>query len=328
MEMFPAWSAVVPRMIATCGATFGKYSHSSPSNCTSFTMSARAASFILQPSRRGSTNVSSPTRVITPARRAAPSRSMSNRTPEGTLYASTSSAVIIFQIAGDSVDDGPLGYEPAITRLSRPWRATWSMPFMPYMSPAAIGRKNVRSRGRPSRAKRSPIAANMRSGQASPDDELAATTAPSGINRAAVSKSMSLLRVIRDARPRSPFQAVHGEQVAHPPASELGIAQEPGAVGEAERLREVRDLAGALLPADHHEVVLVAVQPAEEDDTRLVEPRRSAEDVARQRHRWREDLAEAPAVTRRQSGQRGGRGRGDRVEDAEQRVGVALAVAL
>ncbi len=96
-------------MIATCGWTFGKCSHSPPSNSTSLTMSARAASFILQPFRRGSTNVSRPTRVMTPARRAAASRHMSKRMPDGTLYAATSFAAIIFQIAGDSIDDGPLG---------------------------------------------------------------------------------------------------------------------------------------------------------------------------------------------------------------------------
>ena len=60
------------------------------------------------------------------------------------------------------------------------------MPAMPYMSPVPIGCTVVRARGRPSRAKRSPIACNTRSGVFRPLDELIATTAPSAIRRAAV----------------------------------------------------------------------------------------------------------------------------------------------
>jgi ABC-type thiamine transport system ATPase subunit len=51
--------------------------------------------------------------------------------------------------------------------------------------------------------------------------------------------------------------------------------------------------ARALLAADHREMVLVAVEPGHEHDAGLVEARRRLEDVARQRHRRREDVVEA-----------------------------------
>lgn len=70
---------------------------------------AAPAAFIAQPSRTGSTKVSSPTLVRTPGRRAAASRFMSKRMPEGTLYAATRFSVIIFQISGIGLLDGPEG---------------------------------------------------------------------------------------------------------------------------------------------------------------------------------------------------------------------------
>src|SRR3972149_4356134 len=192
---------------------------------------------------------------------------------------------------------------------------------MPYMSPAAIGRKNVRPCGCPSRTNRSPIAASIRSGHASPDEELAATTAPSGIKRAASSKLTILLRVMRERQlgvaSSSAFEAVHGQGLPPPPARGFRVAQQAGAIGEPERLGEMQDVPRALLSADHHEMLLMAVQPREEDDARLVEPGRRAEEVPRQGHRGREDLVEALPVAPRQRGERGGGGRRDGVEDAE-----------
>ena len=88
---------------------------------------------------------------------------------------------------------------------------------------------------------------------------------------------------------------------------------------------EMHDAARALLPADHREVRLVAVEPRQEHDAGLVEARRRREDVARQRHRGREDRVEARAIARGERGQRRRRRRRDRVEDAEQRVGVAAS---
>ena len=71
------------------------------------------------------------------------------------------------------------------------------MPLMPYMSPAAIGSTSVRPRGWPVARKRSPSACSVRSGVLRPEDELAATTAPSGIAATASSKLTTLLVVIR-----------------------------------------------------------------------------------------------------------------------------------
>jgi hypothetical protein len=71
--------------------------------------SARARSFIAQPSRSGSTKVSIPTFVSTPGRCPAPSRSMSKTMPDGTFQAGISLPVIIRQIRGGSAFVGPDG---------------------------------------------------------------------------------------------------------------------------------------------------------------------------------------------------------------------------
>ena len=107
--------------------------------------------------------------------------------------------------------------------------------------------------------------------------------------------------------------------------AQLRIAQQAGAVGEAEQLGEMRQRARALLAADHDEVVLQAVEVGHEHDAGLVEAGRRLEDVARQRHGRRQDVVEALAVAGRERGERGGGGRRDGVEDAEQGVAVALA---
>ena len=81
------------------------------------------------------------------------------------------------------------------------------------------------------------------------------------------------------------------------------------------------------MAADHGEMVLVAVQPGEEDDAGLVEAGRGGEDQARQRHGRVENVVEARLVAARERRERRGGGRRDRVEDAEERVGIALLVA-
>ena len=105
-------------------------------------------------------------------------------------------------------------------------------------------------------------------------------------------------------------------------AASSGSRSSPAASARRNSSARCDDAARALLAADHHEVVLVAVQPGHEHDAGLVEARRRREDVARQRHRRREDRVEARAVAGRERGERRGRRRRDRVEDAEQRVGV------
>ena len=117
------------------------------------------------------------------------------------------------------------------------------------------------------------------------------------------------------------------QQLPHPRHRELGLLEQAGRVGEAEGLGEVQQRARALLAADHREVRLVAVQPGEEDDAGLVEARRRLEDVARQRHRRREDRVEArPGRRAASAAERGARRRRDRVEDAEQRVAVPVVL--
>ena len=70
-------------------------------------------------------------------------------------------------------------------RAISPGLAMWSMPVMPNMSPAAMGCSMVRFRGCCSRSKRSPSAFSTASGQFSPEEELTATTASSGMTCAA-----------------------------------------------------------------------------------------------------------------------------------------------
>ena len=80
-------------------------------------------------------------------------------------------------------------------RLRRPGLARWSMPRMPYMSPAAMGCSVVRPRGCPVASNRSPIAASTASGQPRPDEEETVTTEPSPIRLAASLAEMRLLIV-------------------------------------------------------------------------------------------------------------------------------------
>jgi hypothetical protein len=121
--------------------------------------------------------------------------------------------------------------------------------------------------------------------------------------------------------------AVDAEERAHPHGRDVRVAEQPGGVGEAEQLRQVDEAARALLPADHREMRLVAIEPRQEHHPRLVEPGRRGEDMARQRHRGREHGVEACAVALRQRRERRGRGRRDGIEDPEQGVGVAGGVA-
>ena len=107
----------------------------------------------------------------------------------------------------------------------------------------------------------------------------------------------------------------------------VGVGEDAGLVGEAEELGEVLERAGALLAADHDEMVLQAVEVGEEHDAGLVEAGRRLEDVARQRDGGLEQVEElvVAAAAERLEGGRGDRR--DGVEDAEQGVGVAVLVA-
>lgn len=74
-------------------------------------------------------------------------------------------------------------------------------------------------------------------------------------------------------------------------------------------------------------MVLVAGEPGEEDDARLVEAGRGLEEVAGELDGRVEDLAEALGVAGVEGPDRLGRERGEGVEDAQQGVAEALFVA-
>ena len=76
--------------------------------------------------------------------------------------------------------------------------------------------------------------------------------------------------------------------------AQLGIAQ-AGRPASARRNSSARcsSRARALLAADHGEMILMAVEIGHEHDAGLVEARRRLEDMARQRHRRRQDGVEA-----------------------------------
>ena len=84
--------------------------------------------------------------------------------------------------------------------------------------------------------------------------------------------------------------SVHCQELLHARARERRIDEKARRVREAEELRKMLDVPRGLLPAHHDEVILVAVQPRHEHHPRLIEARRRAEDVARERHSRREDL--------------------------------------
>ena len=116
----------------------------------------------------------------------------------------------------------------------------------------------------------------------------------------------------------NPLHARHGE---------LRVTQEVRRVGKSKQLGQVQQRTRPLLAADDREVILQAVEIGCEHDASLVELRGRFEDMPRQRDRRRQDLLvglEVVVGERRQS--RACRGSND-IEDAGQRIGVALPVA-
>ena len=103
------------------------------------------------------------------------------------------------------------------------------------------------------------------------------------------------------------------------------IGQHPRLVGEAEQFRKCCSERVALLAADHGEMVLQAVEIGEEHDAGFVEAGRRREDVAAERHGRFEQFEELVLAAAAERRERGRSGRRDGVEDAEQRVGIALA---
>ena len=106
-----------------------------------------------------------------------------------------------------------------------------------------------------------------------------------------------------------------------------GLASNPALVRQPKQFGQMQRRARALLPADHGEMILMAVEIGHEHDAGLVEPRRRLEDMARQRHRRPQHVVEAGLVSGGEPRQRVGRRRRDGIEDAEQRMGETLLVA-
>ncbi len=117
-----------------------------------------------------------------------------------------------------------------------------------------------------------------------------------GVNRLLQRPRLDGVLVQREPR------AIHQPMpaVAKHPRGALGgallIHDQPGRVGELERARQVDHRTRALGAAEHPEVVLKAVQVGEEHDAGLVGERRRREQMARERHRRREDRVVARAV--------------------------------
>src|SRR5437773_1421408 len=82
------------------------------------------------------------------------------------------------------------------------------------------------------------------------------------------------------ARRRSCVDSMQGKQRAHPRRSEFRITQQSRGAGQTKELGQMYDAARALLAADHREVRLMAVEPREENDTRLIKARRRCKNVA------------------------------------------------
>ena len=82
---------------------------------------------------------------------------------------------------------------------------------------------------------------------------------------------------------------MNSQDMLHPCSGLFRVGQKPCFVGEFENLRQVSDGTGALLPADHDEMVLMAVQICHEHDAGFIKTSRRPEYMAGQRHRRFED---------------------------------------
>ena len=130
--------------------------------------------------------------------------------------------------------------------------------------------------------------------------------------------------VNREIPHRSGPDAEGHEHARHACGSCLRIVEQACLVGEAKQLGKMQHRAGALLASQHGEMILMAVEIRHEHDAGLVEAGRRLEDVARQRHCRCQDLVEAGDVAGGQFGQRRTCGRRNGVEDAQQRMAVAV----
>src|SRR5947209_1359667 len=123
------------------------------------------------------------------------------------------------------------------------------------------------------------------------------------------------------------LEAGDAENAAHSRYGEIGVKQNARLIRESKDFGEMNERTRALLPANHPEMTLVAVEICEKYNPGFIKSRWRFEDVTRQRHGRREDIVifvDAPAS---ESGERGRGCRCDRVENPEEGVGMALFIA-
>src|SRR5437773_10072274 len=121
--------------------------------------------------------------------------------------------------------------------------------------------------------------------------------------------------------------AVQRQQRTHATSREIRIAQQARSVGEPEEFREMNDAARALLPADHREVRLMAIQPSEEHDTGFIKARWRRKNVTRQRYRRRKYAVERRTIAVSERSQSRRCRRCDCVENPEERIRVSARIA-
>src|SRR5688572_18695532 len=98
----------------------------------------------------------------------------------------------------------------------------------------------------------------------------------------------------------------------HPLRRQLRVHEQSRLVGEDEQAREVKNRAGPFQTTDHAEVVLMAIEVGHEDDARLVEAGRRAEEEAGEGYGRSEDRVVPLDVTLVERVQRLGGGGSDR----------------
>ena len=80
------------------------------------------------------------------------------------------------------------------------------------------------------------------------------------------------------------FNTVHGQHCFHAVQCQIRLLQQIGGIGQFEQFSQMNHRTGALLPAHHREMFLVAIEPGHEDHTRLIKACWRFENMARQRH--------------------------------------------
>src|SRR5438445_5821026 len=119
---------------------------------------------------------------------------------------------------------------------------------------------------------------------------------------------------------RTSVNASHRQDRTHTRLRLIRVAQQAGAIHQAEDPCQMNDGPRALLAADHRKVVLVPIEVGKKHDACLVKAGRRTEDVAREGDCRRQDGVVHCQVATIEGRQGGRGGRSDRIEYPEQRV--------